>query len=56
MRISKVQGAVDSMASLTRDFKVDELYEDINIITLDSYVEEHQVQVGLRKLDVEGFE
>lgn len=56
MRISKVQGAVDSMASLIRDFKVDELYEDINIITLDSYVEEHQVQVGLLKLDVEGFE
>lgn len=56
MRISRLQGDVDAMASVTYDFKVNELYEDINVITLDSYVNEHQVSVGLIKLDVEGFE
>lgn len=56
MRISRVQGEVDSMASLIRDYKVDTLYEDIKVITLDSFVSEHQVSVGLIKLDGEGFE
>ncbi len=56
MRISGCQGKVDSTASLFNDYKNEELYEDISIITLDSYVASNKLNVGLIKIDVEGFE
>lgn len=30
--------------------------EEVEIITLDSYVAEHKIQVGFIKVDIEGFE
>jgi hypothetical protein len=30
--------------------------EDVNVITLDQYVSEHNIHVGLIKTDLEGFE
>lgn len=56
LRVSKIQGERDSMATLTRDFQVEELYEQIEVITLDSFVKEIKLEVGLIKLDVEGYE
>lgn len=56
MTLSKVQGAVDSMASVARDYNNPELTEQISITTVDDFVKEHQLEVGLFKLDVEGFE
>lgn len=56
MRISGCQGEVDSTASLVNDFKKEELYEDISITTLDSYVVANKLNVGVLKIDVEGFE
>ena len=56
LRVSKIQGERDSMATLTRDFQVDELYEQIEVITLDSFVKERNLEAGLIKLDVEGYE
>lgn len=57
MRISGRQGGdVDSTTSLTFDYQRDDTYEEVEVITLDSYVKEHNLEVGLIKVDVEGFE
>lgn len=49
---------LDSASSLIRD---NTLYgstqsEEIDLITLDSYVKEHNLKIGLIKVDIEGFE
>lgn len=49
---------LDSASSLIRD---NTLYgstqsEEIELITLDSYVKEHDLKIGLIKVDIEGFE
>lgn len=56
MRISGYQGKVDAAASVTRDYGVEELTEDVQIISFDSYAKEHKLNVGVIKVDVEGFE
>lgn len=56
MQLSKVQGQVDSMASVKKDYKNAELTEQISVTTLDAFVQENHLEVGLFKLDVEGFE
>lgn len=55
-RISLAQDTQDAAASIAIDYKSVGIYEDIEIMTLDSYVEEHNLEVGLIKADVEGFE
>lgn len=44
-----------SGSSLPDHFQSDE-HEEIEIITLDSYVAEHNLRVGFIKVDIEGFE
>lgn len=58
LRISGFQGKVDATAtaSVTADYNIPEFYEDVPVITFDSYVKEHQLEVGVIKIDVEGFE
>lgn len=56
MRMSKVQGESDAMASLKIDYNVKELYEEVEITTVDDYVKANKLEVGLIKMDVEGFE
>ena len=46
----------DAAASTSIDYHHPELSEEVKVITLDDYVTEHQLQVGLIKLDVEGAE
>ncbi|WP_334094356.1 FkbM family methyltransferase [Helicobacter typhlonius] len=43
-----------SASSLINDVGNDK--EEVEIITLDSYVNEHQLKIGLIKVDIEGFE
>ncbi|MDE6886648.1 MAG: FkbM family methyltransferase [Helicobacteraceae bacterium] len=50
MKIS-LQGAASSVIYNSSD-----KYEEIEIITLDSFVEKHNIEVGLIKVDIEGFE
>ncbi len=56
MRISGFQGKVDAAASVTKDYGIEELSEEVQIVAFDSYVKEHKLNVGLIKVDVEGFE
>lgn len=58
MQLNKVQGAVDSQASLKNDFgnAHPELAEQIQITTVDEFVKAQNLEVGLIKLDIEGFE
>lgn len=55
LKLSKYQGEVDAMASLQYDYQ-GTLYEEVDIIKLDDYAKEHNLDVGLIKIDVEGFE
>ena len=54
--LQKTHTDADSRASTIMEFNKPELNEQVEMITLDDFVKEHQVQVGLLKLDVEGAE
>lgn len=61
MQLNLSQDSVDSRASLVRDYQEEienntALTEEISITTIDEFVEQHQLNVGLIKLDIEGFE
>lgn len=59
IRLNKSYGkeseCFDPGASIVLDYKNNN-FENVEVITLDSYVAEHNLNVGLIKLDVEGFE
>ena len=56
LRLSRIHQGIDASASTHIDYHHDELYEEAQVITLDDFVAEHQLEVGLIKLDVEGAE
>ena len=58
LKLSKAQGLQsDSTASMAMDYGLGpDSYEEAEVITLDEYVQEHNLSVGLIKVDVEGFE
>lgn len=56
LRLSRIHQGIDASASTHIDYHQDELYEEAQVITLDDFVAEHQLEVGLIKLDVEGAE
>ena len=57
IRLSRTRSTADATASMAIDcHKGDDFYEDVEVITLDDYVREHNLDVGLIKVDVEGFE
>ena len=57
IRLSRTRSIPDATASMAIDYhKGDDFYEDVEVITLDDYVREHNLDVGLIKVDVEGFE
>ena len=57
IRLSRTRSIPDATASMAIDYhKGDDFYEDVGVITLDDYVREHNLDVGLIKVDVEGFE
>lgn len=58
MQLNKIQGQVDSKASLKTDYGNvhPELTEQIQITTVDEFVKSQNLEIGLIKLDVEGFE
>ena len=43
-------------SSLLFDYEGSIAYDEVEVITLDDYVQEHDLSVGLIKMDVEGFE
>lgn len=55
LTLSKKQGVVDAMASVANDYKT-ELTEEVEVIRIDDFVKEHNLEVGVLKIDVEGFE
>ena len=58
LKLSKAQGLQsDATASMAMDYGLGpDSYEEAEVITLDEYVQEHNLSVGLIKVDVEGFE
>ena len=58
LKLSKGQGLQsDATASMAMDYGLGpDSYEEAEVITLDEYVQEHNLSVGLIKVDVEGFE
>ena len=56
LRISRTRPANDALASLKVDYNVKDLYEEVEVTTIDQEVKERNLQVGLIKLNVEGFE
>ncbi len=56
LRISHTRPANDALASLKVDYNVKDLYEEVEVTTIDQEVKERNLQVGLIKLNVEGFE
>ena len=56
LRLSRLHDAIDAAASTHIDYHNAALYDEAQVITLDDFVAEHQLEVGLIKLDVEGAE
>ena len=57
IRLSRTRSTPDATASMAIDcHKGDDFYEDVGVISLDDYVREHNLYVGLIKVDVAGFE
>lgn len=56
LRISHTRPVNDALASLKLDYNVKDLYEEVEVTTIDQEVKERNLQVGLIKLNVEGFE
>lgn len=56
LRLSKNQGAVDAMASTHTDYHKADMYEDVEVVSIDDFVRENNLEVGMIKLDVEGAE
>ena len=51
-----VQGEFNSAASSYYDYNQDGRYEESEVVRIDDVVSEHQLEVGMIKLDVEGAE
>ena len=49
-------GGINAASSTRYDYHQEGLYEDVEMISIDEVVAEHQLEVGLIKLDVEGAE
>ena len=48
IRLSRTRSTADATASMAIDYhKGDDFYEDVEVITLDDYVREHNLDVGL---------
>ena len=57
IRLSRTRSTADATATMAIDcHKGDDFYEDVGVITIDDYVREHNLDVSLIKVDVEGFE
>lgn len=54
-KMSSDENAKDAGATMKMDYN-SENYEEVEVITIDQYVAENNLEVGLIKLDVEGFE
>lgn len=55
IKLSKTMDSPDSRASMFADFNTD-ISETVEVIRLDDFVNEHKLNVGLIKIDVEGYE
>ncbi len=56
LRISRVRPANDALASIVVDYHHKDCYEMVDVTTIDDEVKAQNLQVGLIKLNVEGFE
>lgn len=55
LKLCKFQGDLDSRASM--HFNNDDMpFEEVEVIRIDDYVAENNIDVGLIKMDIEGFE
>ena len=56
LRLSRAHQGIDAAASTHIDYHNQELYEEAQVVTIDDFIAEHSLEVGLIKLDVEGAE
>lgn len=56
LRFSGSRQDADATASSANDYGQEELYEEAEVTTIDLYAQENNLDVGIIKVDVEGFE